>query len=165
MSVNKASPNLLNLYYAFAYSYLIYCNMNWASNYPTLLEKISILQKRIMRLISFSGYRAPSLPVFRKLKVLNIQQICSFQTGIFMYKYCAGMLPSVFNDIFIFNREVHSHYTRQSNFFHYFAFNLNVAKFSIRSVGPKLWNTIPTYLKDLSFYPFKKQYKQLLLNS
>ena len=156
---------LLNLYYAFAYPYLIYCNMNWASNYPTVLDKLNILQKRLIRLITFSEFRAHTLPLFIELKILNVQQICSFQTGNFMYRYCKGMLPSLFNDIFLLNEAVHSHYTRQSNLFHYFPLNSNVAKFSIKYNGPKIWNNIPTCLKELNYYSFKKQYRQFLIIS
>ena len=42
--LNKAT--LVKLYYSFAYSYLIYCNLVWGNTYSTSLEKINRLQKK-----------------------------------------------------------------------------------------------------------------------
>ena len=156
-------PLLLNLYYAFSYPYLIYCNMIWASNYPSSLDKIRVLQKRLLRLVTFSEPRTPSAPLFKKLKVLNIEQICSYQTGIFMYKYCKDLLPQVFDNMFSFNNSIHSHFTRQSDLLHHFPIKTNVARFSVMYHGSTIWNSIPQYLKELNFLTFKKQYRYFLL--
>ena len=43
MKLPKSS--LINLYYCFAYPYLIYCNHVWGNNYPTNLERLIIMQK------------------------------------------------------------------------------------------------------------------------
>ena len=53
---------LLSLYYTLIYPYLTYCNLIWASTYVTNLERIYLLQKRAVRLISKTDYRVPSKP-------------------------------------------------------------------------------------------------------
>lgn len=61
------------LYYSFIYPHLHYGNIEWANTYPTWLEKLFKLQKKTLRIITFSSYTAPSLPLFDKLDLLNIQ--------------------------------------------------------------------------------------------
>ena len=41
-----SKSSLKNLYYSFAYPYLIYCNHVWGHNYTTSLEKLHLVQKK-----------------------------------------------------------------------------------------------------------------------
>ena len=41
--------SLLSLYYTLVYPYLNYCNIVWTSNYPSNLNRLFLLQKRIVR--------------------------------------------------------------------------------------------------------------------
>ena len=41
-----SKSSLINLYYSFAYPYLIYCNHVWGHNYTTFLEKLYLVQKK-----------------------------------------------------------------------------------------------------------------------
>ena len=45
---------LLDLYHSFAYTYLIYCVELWGHLNDTVLRPIFLLQKKIIRIISFS---------------------------------------------------------------------------------------------------------------
>src|SRR6218665_3839237 len=47
---------LKSLYYTLIYSYLAYCNVCWASTYPTSLDGLLKLQKRAVRVITKSSY-------------------------------------------------------------------------------------------------------------
>ena len=47
---------LLNLYYSFAYPYFIYCNHVWGNTYPTNLNKMIVLQKKLIRIVTCSPY-------------------------------------------------------------------------------------------------------------
>ena len=67
--------NLKELYNTMVYPYLTYCNINWASTYPTRLRSIYIAQKSIVRLMTFSSFRETSQPLFKILKIMNIYEI------------------------------------------------------------------------------------------
>ena len=43
---NVHKPSLITLYYSFAYSYMIYCNQVWGNNYPTIINKLVLIQKK-----------------------------------------------------------------------------------------------------------------------
>ncbi len=62
---------LLTLYYSLIYPYLSYCNIVWAT-FPTTLHKILVLQKRFVRITTWSESYAISTPLFKKLQVLTI---------------------------------------------------------------------------------------------
>ena len=66
---------LRTLYYALVYPYLHYGNVIWANTYQSRLETIRKLQKKIIRIITFSDYRDHTLPLFKKLSILPIDEI------------------------------------------------------------------------------------------
>ena len=74
--VNKNTSMML--YYALVYPYLIYGNVVWGNTYKTKLIPILNIQKKILRLLTFSPYREHSKPLFDKYKILNIYQINDF---------------------------------------------------------------------------------------
>ena len=48
----------LMLYYALIYPYLTYCNIVWASTYPSNLNRLLLMQKRAVQAITNACYRA-----------------------------------------------------------------------------------------------------------
>ena len=69
------SKSPLILYYALVYPYLTYCNLIWASTYVTNLQRIYLLQKRIVRTISKADYQASSKPLFLMFLVSTRSEI------------------------------------------------------------------------------------------
>ena len=57
-------PPLKMLYSSLIYPYLFYGNIVWANNYPTRLDKTLKIQKKALRVITFSSYKALSRPLF-----------------------------------------------------------------------------------------------------
>ena len=74
---------LITLYYTFAYPYFIYCNHVWGNNYSSTLEKTKIIQKRLVRTIACSPYRAQTEQLFYANSLLNVCDINSYTIGIF----------------------------------------------------------------------------------
>ena len=59
--------------------YLQYCNIVWANTYPTNLDKILKLQKRVVRIIANVGYRDHTRPLFSKFKLFDVYDVNKFQ--------------------------------------------------------------------------------------
>ena len=87
---------LVTLYYSFAYPYLIYCNLVWGNTYSTNLEKINRLQKKLVRIITNSPYRAHTAPLQLANRLLSVSEINSYIVGMFMYNSINGILSSTF---------------------------------------------------------------------
>ena len=69
------------LYYSLVYPYLIYAVEVWGSADDTVTDRLLLLQKRIVRLLTYSDIRqdnfsfTSSNPLFFKEKILKIQDI------------------------------------------------------------------------------------------
>jgi hypothetical protein len=70
------------------------------------------LQKRAVRAMTNSDYRAHSAPLFQKLNILDIFKLNTHCIGIFMYIYSRVLLPECFDNLFISNNQVHDRDTR-----------------------------------------------------
>ena len=111
------NSSLRILYFSLIYPYLFYCVSVWASTYPSNLRRLITLQKRVIRIISRSAFDAHTDPLFKNLKILNLESIYKLQIGKFMYQYRSGLLPYSFNNMFSVTHQVHSYGTRSSEFF------------------------------------------------
>jgi hypothetical protein len=108
------SDSLKTLYYSFIYPYITYCVEVWGCIYKSNLQPIISMQKKVVKIISFSSYREKSTPLFLKLKILNIFQLVYYKILLFMYKYEQGELPIGFLNWFTRNRDIHRYNTRQA---------------------------------------------------
>ena len=62
----------LLLYYTLIYPYLTYCNLTWSSTYATNLNRIFLIQKRVVRAITNAPFHAHTAPLFAQLNLLDI---------------------------------------------------------------------------------------------
>ena len=142
--------SLINLYYCFAYPYLIYCNHVWGNNYLTNLERLIIMQKKLIRIITCSTYRAHTEPLFYANKILNIKDNNFYVVSVFMYNCVSSPLPDIFTDCCVPNNEFHGHDTRNANDLYVSFARLDIIKFSVRINGPNSWNALPYVVKQSS---------------
>jgi len=111
----------LSLYYSLIYPYIYYCNVICSSTYPSNLNRILLLQKRIVRIIANADYRAQTKPLFKRLKILDIYDLHTLCIANFMFEYHHNLLPSCFDNLFLRNNQVHKYGTRNStNYYHIF---------------------------------------------
>lgn len=130
------------LYYSLIYPHLSYCNIVWASTYPTNLQKLFLTQKKFIRLATSSKYLSPSAPLFKKLNILSIYDINALQSCILIYKYIhlPNLFPRSFNQFFTLNSQIHSYNTRQIDKLHPPFCRTTHSQFSITHRGSLLWN-------------------------
>ena len=80
------------------------------------------------------------------------------------YIYNRNKLPVVFHKYFEENESVHFYNTRQKHDFHTHIVHSETGKKSIKYKGSKLWNALPTNMKNISSkHLFKKKAKDYLL--
>ena len=109
--------SLRTLYYSLVYPYLVYCASVWASTYPTNLNHLVLLQKKIIQIISKMPFDAHTDPIFKSLQIMKLSEIYFFQVGKFMFSYKIGLPPNAFKEMFLMTNQVHSYNTRNSNTF------------------------------------------------
>ena len=125
-------PSLLTLYYSFAYPYLIYCNQVWGNNYPTVINKLVLIQRKLVRIITCSPYRAHTESLMYANKMLSVSDINIYLTGTFMYQCIHKEAPEMFLNLFHTNSDFHDHDTRHSEDLHVPYGRIDVRQFRIK---------------------------------
>ena len=64
-------------------------------------KKIKIVQKRLIRTITCSPYRAHTAPLFYANRSLTISDIHPYTIGAFMYRFLNGNFPDIFEGFFV----------------------------------------------------------------
>ena len=144
------SPTRRTLYCSLVLPYIQYCNIVWAKTYPTNLDKIMKLQKRVVRIIANAGYRDPTEPLFSKFKLLDVYAINKFQTGSFMYRCFdkSSIFPQHFRNYFILNKDIHSYETRNANRVHINKVRTTTRKQTLKHSGSLFWNSLDKYITE-----------------
>ena len=91
-----------------------YGNIVWGNTYTTRLEPIRRLQKKIVRIITFSKFTEPTVPLFKELLISPLDDINNEVIALFMFRYFENNLTSSFNDFFCLEKDVHQYNTRSS---------------------------------------------------
>ena len=91
---------LKQLYYSFVYPYLIYGIEIWGNASNIHLDPINKLQKRCIRIITFSHYLDSTNPLFRKLEILNLKKIVIHRISLMMYKHSLNIVPKYISMMF-----------------------------------------------------------------
>ena len=157
--LNKIS--LKNLYHAYIYPYLTYCIEVWGSASKCHLNSLFLLQKQIIRIMTFSPYLAHTDPIFKDLTILPLDKIFIDRIGITMFKVEYELLPKSVIQMFSKNRDIHSHDTRNRNLLRVATGTKNFTFLSAR-----IWNAIVSKINiNVSLSQFKNILKIYLLHN
>ena len=167
-----------DIYYALFYSHLVYGIHVWGSACDSSLNIIQVLQKRVVRLVTyndtlpvFPGPLPASSPLFVKLGFLNLKDIFKFQISIFIHKCLYLRFSDNFKDWFTLNHTKHDYITRHNysnpsnkvasnSLFIPQARTSNYGLKMLKVKGPKIWNSLPPVIRTTqSPYSFKRSLK------
>ena len=111
-----------------------------------------------------SGYLTETDPLLKKLKILKLEQIYSMSIAVLMFKYVKGMLPQIFNDLFVRNADIATRVTRNSYKLNIPLCRTELYKKSIKYQGPTIWNIYDNVIDhQCSLHAFKKRIKQHII--
>ena len=186
-------PKLLTtIYYCIVYSHLSYGVEAWGSACASDLDKILILQKKAVRILTGNRYfqiygettpLPPSEPLFKTLETLKFEDIFKVSIAKFVYSTLAHETPAVFWDWFTYSHLIHNHATTSStqiNRTHFFdagtvvntrylftkqSHLVNYGGKMIQVYGPILWNSLPKEIHESCSLPtFKDNVKRYFLS-
>ena len=169
-----------NVYYSLIYSQIIYAIEIWGSAVKSEMTKILILQKRVMRLMTFNdvfppipGPLRPTDSIFGTLCCMKVEDIYKYQVAKFVFKCLHTITPVQFHNWYKLNNQIHEHYTRSNynvndgiiinNLFVPTARTTNYGLKQLKVSGTRIWNELPSYLKNApSLYIFLKKSESIL---
>ena len=118
-----------------------------------------------LRIVNNSTYDANTDPIFKKLELLKLHDIHSFQLGFFMFSFKNSTLPSKFKNLFLLSSQIHNYNTRNAHFFRLPLCRTNTRQFSIYFQGPKFYNSLNSVITgSSSSASFKRKLKEFLLS-
>ena len=149
---------LYMLYNSIIKPHLIYGITVWGNTHKKNLHKIHLMQKRIIRIITFSEFCAHTAPIFKKTNIMSIYNLQIYSTGLFIFKCLRGFYPIYFAELFQRNMTNRTEYNLRSIFC-----RTQFSQFSIKSAGPRLWNQLPANIKKSKIlHQFKIMMKRYL---
>ena len=153
--------SLRKLHFAYIYPYLIYCIEIWGISPQTHLKPLLLLQKKLVRIMTFSTYYAHTDPLFKDMEILIIDRLVIHRIGILMYKLNSGHLPKVLCNFFKKNNEIHNYNTRTKDMF-----RISHESQTFSSVGAKIWNALSIKIDvNVTLIKFKNSLKVYLLSN
>ena len=158
---------LVNIYYSLFYSHLIYGSLAWQYTSNHNIDKIFRLQKKCLRIITYSPYNAHSNKIFLDLKLIKIPDLFTSQVVQFLFQWFNKSLPGCLQDLFKFSNSIHHHNTRYPN--KCFIPHVNTQHYGISSLyynGPYAWNDLQNkidFKECKSIYSMKNRLKDYYL--
>ena len=149
--------SLKTIYRAIVEPYMTYCIEAWGYT-----NKLFMLQKKLMRLITYSEYDAHTCttPLFKSMQLLTFKQLYEYFVAVLVYKSVNNQLPYPFIHYFSFAMSA-----RNGNYLKTKYNSLKMCQFSNNYMGPKIWNKLPCNLRQLnSLSAFKRNMKKYLKN-
>ena len=142
MKLRKVLDNasLRRLYYAFPS--MMYCNHVWGNACSVYLNKLVVLQKKVIRIMAGVKPRTPTANLFDNLNIIKVSDLNVFLIAHVMHKVHTADVINAFQCMFITNKNIHSHETRQSDHLNIPLYHKNVGKTSIRYRGAVIWNIV-----------------------
>ena len=121
------------------------------------------MQKKAIRSIIMSSYKANTAPLFKLCNILTLEELHVFKVSIFMFKVDQQKVPEIFLDYFARNSLYHCYNTRGRRKLRTPRFQRDVMKQSVRVKGVYYWNYVSTNLtSDCSLLSFKSNLRRFL---
>ena len=136
------------LYNSLLSSHLRYCITSWCFKNRTRINQLQHICNKLIRAIYGIKRRGCVKNVMIKNELLNIQQLYESEIAILMYRFQKRTLPTPIQQLFqlkpcqIKTRSDSQHISS--------CFRTTVCQQSIKSIGPKIWNTLPQEIQNCS---------------
>ena len=157
--------SLHTLYSSLVLPYLQYCCEIWGNGSAMNCDKLFRLQKKAMRIISHSTYREHTSPIFYATRCLKLKDLIHLKTAVFMYNVTHMRAPSVIENMFKQNIDVHSHNTRIKESLHKPECHCKLRSKAMPLNGVAIWNRLEVGLKSVTTsIHFKKVFKDMVFH-
>ena len=156
---------LVNLYNAFIFPYLIYCVEVWGNALSIHLTPLLKLQNKILRIITFTHHRIDKDKLFYNTGILPFNVLVKHRIGLLMHKLSNGNVPKPLHNLYQCNKNIHHHFTRQTNHFHSMRGNTEFIYRTFVFQSVFIWNTILQNINTNVSYPRFKHLQSFLLSN
>ena len=106
---------LICLYNSLFSPFLQYGILVWGLTLEAYINPVFLLQKRVVRAISFEHFTSHSTPIFLSLKIFKLHDLFQLKLLTFVYDCANKIAPSYFHSFFPLVETVNQYGTRQAS--------------------------------------------------
>ena len=155
---------LMQIYYSFIHSRLIYCLPVWSHCSMELKMRLQRLQNKAIKLIHFKPHLTPSTELYDE-KFLSFLQLCDYEPIFFIYKVSTGLVKCDVD--LLTNEQITGRQTRQSSHLRLPQYLMSKSQDSVFYRGLKLFNNYKSCSKfshETSLSDIKRSIKRFVCN-
>ena len=137
------------LYHCYTQSIINYGLLLWGPMCnKCMFKKVLQLQKKAIRTIEGASYNSPSTPLFKKWKILNLNELLELELGKIVFKYVNKLLPEPLANIFETNNMNHNYFTRYGNYPRIGKHSKLIYNKSFLCKGPSTWINLDESIRN-----------------
>ena len=166
-----SKTTLRSVYFALFYSHMNYGSLVWTLTTKLNLEKISILQRKCIRIMEFLDFRDSTTKYFYSNEIIKFPDIITTNQLILALQFTKNQLPSDLKELFVHSNELHKYNTRgaATSMFHIPSIrSTHFGKKSLKFTVPQTLNTfsrvISNILSTKSTYTLKNVLNKHFIN-
>ena len=166
-SIRNLLPDKLKkqLYFSLVYSRILYGIELYGACRATLLNRVQILQNKLLKVLYKLPYRTSTNDMHYKLKVLKVEDIYKSRILKFVYESINGLSIIQFQNHYHHYNNTHHHYTRNRNILYAPRTKTKYGESTLKYKGCIFWNELrKKNQKCKSLYTFKKAIRHFLID-
>ena len=156
---------MLRLHDSLVMPYLLYAIEIWGGTSYCHLDRVVKAQKSALRSANNLPYNSHTSPIFKHLGILKLPDLYRFRILIMMFKAIYFNTDVHFFNYLSCHSDLHLYSTRNCNNLIIPYYRRTKSQMCISYTGPKLWNALPTSLKNCtSLKVFKISLKKHIID-
>ena len=157
---------LRNIYYAIFSSLMTYGSIIWGQAQNIHTNRISILQNKALRTITFASPRDSSNPIYYNTNILKFNDNIKLQNFLYVYDCLHGRLPTSLNYVFEPSNLKHNYPTNFSVQHQIALFKANTQTYGLNSIKYKaitFWNIVVNICAEAKLLEHKRSFCKLFV--
>ena len=152
------------IYYSMIYSKIKYGILTYGLTTATNLNKVQIIQNKLLKVITNQKYRTPTNDLHNSLEILKVKDILTQETLSFVHNFTHNKLPIIFNNYFRKFNDIHDRNTRNRNNFIIPRSKTVLGSKTIKYIGTVTWNALDQNIKLIdNIKKFRLSWKKIIL--
>ena len=146
------------------YSKIKYGILTYGLTTATNLNKVQIIQNKLLKVITNQKYRTPTNDLHNSLEILKVKDILTQETLGFVHNFTHNKLPIIFNNYFRKFYDIHDRNTRNRNNFIIPRSKTVLGSKTIKYIGTVTWNALDQNIKLIdNIKKFRLSWKKNIL--
>ena len=145
--------HLINIYNTFIQPYFNYCITLWGSSIASKNDPLVKLQNKVLRILFSCKRSEDAWEMDKDQKILRIRHLYYQEIAKLCYKHHLDLNPSIINNIMPekYNNTNSTKFVTRSKTTHNYKYNKNNTTKTLTKNCTKIWNNLPTELKNLAY--------------